>query len=140
MRSLGLIGIVGLLAATAACSSYTSEPKLEYYRGQNIPQGYIQVVRAEETEVEFRIQVDFQDAHRYHLILDGNRPVAEGWFPTRRVGDSQAYHVVLKTKKDRRLDPGKTYRLCIGGQNPEAVQLQSSSYRCLVDFEFVFQR
>ena len=140
MRSWHVLLPVVVTFGLSACSFYQSEPKLNYFRGQNPPEGFIQVVKATETEVEFRILLEFKESHLYHLILDGNQPLAEGWFPTRRVGDSQAYHVVLKTKKDRRLEPGKTYRLCIGGQNPEAVQIQSSSYRCLVDFEFVFQR
>ena len=139
MKFLNFSGGLILLAGLTACSFYQSEPKLDYFRGQNAPEGYIQVLRSSETEIEFRILLDFKESHLYHLVLDGNTPLAEGWFPTRRVGDSQAYHVVLKTKKDRRLEPGRTYRLCIGGQNPEAVQLQSNSYRCLVDFEFVFK-
>ncbi len=41
--------------------------------------------------------------------------------------------------KNLRLEPGKSYRLCIGAQNPEAVQMGSSNYRCLVDYEFIFK-
>ena len=34
---------------------------------------------------------------------------------------------------------GKTYRLCIGGQSPQEVQMTSNNYRCHVDYTFVFQ-
>ncbi|MDW7759252.1 MAG: hypothetical protein SCM96_01265 [Acidobacteriota bacterium] len=138
MRSLIYSGGLILLAGLTACSAGKS-PRMEYYSGQNVPEGYIQVVRTTETEVEFRIAVKFTITHLYHLLLDGNEPVAEGWFPTRRLGDSQSYSVTLHLKKDLRLEPGKTYRLCIGSQNPEAVYVHSSTYRCLAEYEFLFE-
>ena len=130
----------GLLAVgLAACSPYQSTPQLTYYHGASPPEGYVQLVHASETEAEFLVTVVFQSKHMYHLLLDGNRPLAEGWFPTARMAASQGYSVTLKLGKGLKLEPGKTYRLCIGSQNPEAVQMSSSNYRCLVDYEFVFK-
>lgn len=45
----------------------------------------------------------------------------------------------MKPSEGRTFEPGKTYRLCIGVQNPQAVQMQSSNYECKVDHTFVFQ-
>ncbi|MBM3296672.1 MAG: hypothetical protein FJY83_03630 [Candidatus Aminicenantes bacterium] len=123
----------------SACSFYRSQPKMEYYHGQNAPEGYILVEQATETAVIFRILIAFKESHLYHLLLEENEPLAQGWFPTQIVDRARGYTVSLTLKKGLMLEPGKTYRLCIGGQNPEAVQLQSSSYRCLVDHSFVYE-
>ena len=139
MRTTRAVVLVLVLAVLAACSSYTSEPELDYYHGQNVPEGYITVVRASTTEIEFRIRVEFPQRQLYHLILEGNTPVAEGWFPTVQGGLPRAYTVTLKPKKDLAFEIGKTYRLCIGEKNPDEVQLHSSSYRCIADFTFVMQ-
>lgn len=139
MKSIPIIGLWLLVFGLSACSFYQGEPQMEFYHGQNVPEDYIQVVRATEAEVEFKIMVKFDETHLYHLLLDGNTPLAEGWFPTRRVQDTQSYNVTLVLKKGHRLEKDKSYRLCIGRENPEAVQLQSSGYRCLIDHEFVFQ-
>jgi hypothetical protein len=133
-----ILALICLAFGLATCSSYQARPKLNYYHGAK-PQGYIQVVRASDTEVEFLIMVSFSAEHMYHLLLDGNEPLAEGWFPTSRMAASQGYHVTLKLREGPRLEPDKSYRLCIGSQNPEAVQMGSSNYRCLVDYEFVFR-
>ncbi len=139
MKPFRISAGLSVVLVAAACSFYRSQPKMEYFHGQNVPAGYIQVVRATENEVTFRILVKFNESHLYHLILQDNEPLAQGWFPVRLVDDSQSYSVTLSLNKGLKLERGKTYRLCIGGQNPEAVQLQSSSYRCLVDYEFVFE-
>lgn len=123
----------------AACSFYQSQPKMEYYHGQNVPEGYILVENVTETAVTFRILVAFKETHLYHLLLEENEPLAQGWFPTQIIDRARGYTVSLTLKKGLTLEPGKAYRLCIGGQNPEAVQLQSSSYRCLVDYSFVYE-
>jgi hypothetical protein len=139
MKPTKIMALISLTFGLAACSPYQAKPKLNYYHGQNVPKGYIEVVRASDTEVEFRIRVEFTQAHLYHLLLDGNEPLAEGWFPTSRMAMSEGYTVTLKLREGQRLGSGKTYRLCIGAQNPEAVQMGSSNYRCLVDYTFVFQ-
>ncbi len=128
-----------LTLALAACSVYQDKPAMTYYHGQNVPEGYIQVVKATATEVEFTIRVEFAERHLYHLLLDGNEPLAEGWFPTNRMAGSEAYHVTLKLPEGKSLTPGRSYRLCIGKQNPQAVQMQSSNYRCVLDYTFVFR-
>lgn len=110
---------------------------MTYYHGQNVPEGYITVLRASATEIEFRIRIEFDPKQMYHLVLDGNDPVAEGWFSTLRAG-GQTYSVTLKAAEGRAFEPGKTYRLCIGVQNPQAVQMSSSNYECKVDYTFVF--
>ncbi len=130
--------LAALLLAVACTSFYESKPSLNYYRGPNVPEGYIKVLRASTAEIEFEIRVEFVERHLYHIILEGNEPVAEGWFPTVRAG-MQFYKVVMKPRKGLRFEPGKTYRLCIGSQNPEQVQLTSANYQCMADFEFVFE-
>lgn len=140
MKTMRILALSYLALGLAACSPYGSKPKINYIHGQKPPEGYIQVVRSSETEVEFLVRVIFRADHMYHLLLDGNEPLGEGWFPTNRMAPSQGYNVTLKLHEGLRLEPGKSYRLCIGSQNPEGVQrLESSNYRCLVDYIFVFQ-
>lgn len=139
MRSLkGFAALAGVFLI-AACSFYEARPKLNYYRGENVPEGYITIVRASVDEIEFEVRVQFAERHLYHLILEGNDPVAEGWFPTVRAGH-QSYTVTMKPRRSLSFEPGKTYRLCIGKQNPEEVQLTSSNYMCVAEFEFVFEQ
>ena len=139
MKSAKVLILLSLAFGLAACSPYQAKPKMTYYHGQNVPEGYIEVVRASAAEIEFRIRVEFSQRHLYHLLLDGNEPLAEGWFPTNRMAGSEAYPVTFKLREGVRLEAGKTYRLCIGTQNPEAVQMETSNYRCLVEYTFVFQ-
>ena len=140
MKAMKLAVLTGLaLALAAGCSPYRTRPQMNYYHGETPPAGFIQVVHASETEVEFLITVVMPADHRYHLLLDGNEPLAEGWFPTGRMAASQGYRVTLRLRKGLRLEAGKSYRLCIGVQNPEAVQMETSNYRCLIDYPFVFQ-
>lgn len=129
--------LVGLLFL-AACSTYKAKPQLHYYHGQTPPEGYIKILRATTEEIEFQIRVEFTEKKLYHLVLDGDNPVAESWFSTLRAG-GQAYRVTLKPSEGLAFEPGKTYRLCIGQQNPQAVQMTSNNYKCLVDHTFVFQ-
>ena len=138
MRSVKTIALTAVFVFVAACSSYKSKPEMTYYHGQNVPAGYITVQRASAAEITFEIRIEFAPKQMYHLILDGNEPVAEGWFSTLRAG-GQSYFVTLKPAEGRAFEPGKTYRLCIGVQNPQAVQLRSSNYECKVDYTFVFQ-
>jgi hypothetical protein len=128
-----------LVIGLAACAPYSTKPEMTYYHGPNVPPGYIGVVRASPAEIEFRIRVEFRERHLYHILLDGNEPLAEGWFPTNRMAGSEAYHVTFKLPEGKRLEAGKTYRLCIGSRNPEEVQVESSQYRCIADYVFVFQ-
>jgi hypothetical protein len=140
MKTQRLAVLAGLaLGLAAGCSPYGAPPQMNYYHGERPPESYIQVVKASETEVEFLIKVVMPADHMYHLLLDGNEPLAEGWFPTGRMAASQGYGVTFKLRSGLRLERGKSYRLCIGVQNPEAVQMTSSNYRCLVDYSFVFQ-
>lgn len=129
--------VIGLLFL-AACSTYKAKPQLRYYHGQNVPEGYVTVLRASAGEIEFQIRVEFAENKLYHLVLEGDNPVAEGWFSTLRTG-GQAYTVTLKPSEGLAFEPGKTYRLCIGRQNPQEVQMTSSNYQCMVEYTFVFQ-
>jgi hypothetical protein len=132
-----LLSTIFVLAA-AACSTYKSEPELTYYHGPTVPERFISVLRASPAEITFEIRVEFPAKQMYHLVLDGNTPVAEGWFSTLRIG-GESYNITMKPKKGLTYESGKTYRLCIGSQNPEQVQVTSSSYKCLVDYTFVFK-
>jgi hypothetical protein len=140
MKSAKTPALVMGLLFLAACSTYKSKPQMNYYHGKNVPEGYIQILRASVEEIEFQIKVEFTvtQMQLYHLVLDGNSPVAEGWFSIRRAG-TPSYNVTLKPNKGLAFEPGKTYRLCIGLQNPQEVQMTSSNYQCLVDYTFVFQ-
>jgi hypothetical protein len=131
--------LVGLLVL-AACSTYKSKPQMNYYHGKNVPAEYIRILRASAGEIEFQIQVEFTvtQMQLYHLVLEGNNPVAEGWFSIRRA-NTPSYNVILKPNKGLAFEPGKTYRLCVGLKNPQEVQMTSSNYQCLIDYTFVFQ-
>ena len=138
MKVAKLATALGLIVGLAACSVYKSSPKMNYYHGRNVPEGYISVVRASAQEVEFMVRVEFKERKLYHLILDGNEPVAEGWYQT-SFTSGQFYTVAIKPLEGLSFEPGKTYRLCIGDTNPREVQLYSNNYRCTVDFTFVFE-
>jgi len=109
---------------------------MSYYHGQKVPNEFIMLVSHSPQEIEFKIRVEFKQYHLYHLILDGNIPLAEGWFPTTILGE-QFYRVKLRAKEGVIFEPGKSYRLCIGSESPEKIYIHSSSYFCLVDYEFM---
>jgi hypothetical protein len=140
MRSAKFVFFAIAVVLIAACSTYKSKPQMNYYHGKNVPAEYIRILRASAGEIEFQIQVEFTvtQMQLYHLVLEGNNPVAEGWFSIRRA-NTPSYNVTLKPSKGLAFEPGKTYRLCVGLQNPQQVQMTSSNYQCLVDYTFVFQ-
>jgi hypothetical protein len=122
----------------AACSTYKARPQMNYYHGPNVPEGFISVLRASPAEITFEVRVKFVQKQMYHLVLEGNQPLAEGWFSTLRAG-GERYTVTMRPKEGLAFEAGKTYRLCIGVQNPQAVQMTSSNYQCIADFTFVFK-
>lgn len=132
-----LMPVLAVLLA-AACSTYKASPQMNYYHGQNIPEGFIQVLRASPSEITFEVRVKFVQKQMYHLVLDGNTPVAEGWASTQRAG-GESYTATMKPKEGLTFEDGKSYRLCIGVQNPQAVQMTSNNYPCVADFDFVFK-
>jgi hypothetical protein len=138
MRSAKFVFFAIAVVLIATCSTYKSKPQMNYYHGQNVPEGFITILRASAAEIEFQIRVKFTQKQMYHIILDGNQPVAEGWFSILQAGGT-SYRVTMKPGKGLAFEPGKTYRLCIGLQNPQAVQMSTSSYECKVDYTFVFQ-
>jgi hypothetical protein len=138
MKSLKVAVLFASALCLAACSTYKTKPQLRYYHGQNVPEGYITILRASAREIEFQIRVNLTEKQLYHLVLEGDNPVAEGWFSTLRAG-AQSYSVTLKPSEGLAFEPGKTYRLCIGQKNPQEVQMTSSNYECIVDYTFVFQ-
>jgi hypothetical protein len=128
--------VVGL-AACAATSPHSSAG-MNYFHGKNVPPEFFQVVSHTATEITFEVRVRFRESKLYHLVLDGNAPLAEGWFPTIK-GDEQFYRVTLKAKPGVEFVAGKPYRLCIGDQNPELVSVHSTNYRCTADYEFTLK-
>jgi hypothetical protein len=138
MRSMGTAAIAAAVLVLGACSTYKSSPQMNYYHGQNIPEGFIKVLKASPEEIRFEVRVKFVQKQMYHLILEGNAPVSEGWASTQRAG-GESYNVTMKPKEGSVFEAGKTYRLCIGAQNPQAVQMTTSNYPCVADFVFVFQ-
>jgi hypothetical protein len=133
-----MLASAALVLTLAACSTWKANPEMNYYHGPNVPEGYISILRASPSEITFEIHVKFPDKKMYHLVLEGNAPVAEGWYTVDQRGDVK-YTVTMKPKEGRLFEPGVTYRLCIGRQNPEAIQMTSSNYQCLVDYTFVFE-
>ncbi|MFO7732701.1 MAG: hypothetical protein R6X21_03530, partial [Candidatus Aminicenantes bacterium] len=57
MKFLKTVLPLTVLLLVAACSFYEARPKLNYYRGPNVPEGYIKVLRASVSEIEFEIRV-----------------------------------------------------------------------------------
>jgi hypothetical protein len=139
MKPSRLVVVLVALALIAACSStYKSKPQLNYYHGQNVPPEYFKILSSSVDAITFEIRVEFAQKKMYHLILEGNEPVAQGWFSTIRAG-GQVYTVTLKPEPGKTFEVGKTYRLCIGYQSPQAVQMTSNNYPCQVDYTFVFE-
>ena len=124
------------VAVLIGCAAEKSKPALTYYHGQTPPDSYFEVVSYTPQEIEFRIKVKFGSKHMYHLILEGDKPLAEGWFPT-MLGAADSYRLVIKAREGVAFETGKTYRLCIGSESPEYVAEYRSTYRCAVDYSFV---
>lgn len=132
--------IIPLLLISVALISCTAgkRAQMKFYHSQKIPDEFIRVTNHTAEELEFEIRVNFMQAHLYHIVLDEENPISEGWFPTAKT-NSAFYTVKMKAKKDCQFQTGKKYRLCIGTNNPEEVFVHSSNYRCIADYEFVLQ-
>jgi hypothetical protein len=131
-EGLGALAILGFVG----CGGKTPRPALTYYHGQNPPDAYFEVIRYTPREIEFKIKVKFAARYMYHLILEGDEPLAEGWQVT--ILDAEdSYRLVMKAKKDAAFEAGKSYRLCIGKDSPEYVARYRSSYQCAADYTFV---
>jgi len=134
-NGLFLLALFGL----AAYATQGNQSTMHFSRGPTVPNLYVSVISHTSTVIEFKIRANFGGIHLYHLILDGDEPLSEGWYPTSRV-QTEAYTVKMKAKKKRVFEPGKKYRLCLGYQSPELVYARSSNnYQCLVDYEFVLE-
>jgi len=129
---LGVLAVLGLIG----CAAETAKPAMIYYHGQTPQDEYFEVVGYTPQEIEFKIRINFPSKYMYHLILEDNEPLAEGWYVT-ILGAEDFYRLVIKAKKGVVFEPGKTYRLCIGNKNPEEIARYRSSYPCSVDYEFV---
>lgn len=124
------------LLGFVSCASQGPKAKMHFYHGMTVPDIFVSVVSHTSEVIEFKIRAKFAEKHLYHLILDGDEPISEGWFPTARV-QTESYTVKMKAKKGCHFQQGKAYRLCIGIESPEYVYIKSSNYPCLVDYEFV---
>jgi hypothetical protein len=131
-RGLGLLAALGLIG----CVGQTTKPAMFYYSGMTPQDEYFEVVDYAPQEIEFKIRVNFPSKYMYHLILEDNEPLAEGWHVT-ILGAEDFYRLVMKAKKGLVFEPGKTYRLCIGNKNPEEIARYRNSYQCAVDYKFV---
>jgi len=132
VKGLSVLAVLNLIA----CLAETAKPAMIYYHGQTPPDEYFEVVGYTEQAIEFKIKVKFQSKYMYHLILEDNEPLAEGWYIT-LLGAEESYRLVIKAKSGVVFETGKPYRLCIGYQSPEYVGRYRSSYHCVVDYEFV---
>jgi hypothetical protein len=132
LAALAVLGLVG-------CAAERAKPALTFYHGQTPPDAYFEVVGYTPQEIEFKIKVKFGSKYMYHLILEGDEPLAEGWYVT--ILDAEdAYRLKIKAKKGIDFEAGKSYRLCIGNESPEYVARYRNSYQCAVDYEFVLPR
>jgi len=135
-KAFCLAATLAMALGALSCSSGDVSSKMNFYHGQKIPDQFFKVVSYSAEEVVFEILVDFKSIQMYHVLLDASgKPVAEGWFPTVKIGSG--YTLSMKLKKGAPLQEGKAYRLCIGRSSPEEVFVTSSSYRCLADYEFI---
>ena len=132
VRGLGILAVLGLIG----CAGERAKPALTYYHGQTPQEAYFEVVRYTPQEIEFKIKVKFASKYMYHLVLEGEEPLAEGWYVT-ILGAEDSYRLIMKAKKGVIFDPGKNYRLCIGNESPEYVARYRNSYQCAVDYAFV---
>ncbi|MCX6566022.1 MAG: hypothetical protein NTW38_06300 [Candidatus Aminicenantes bacterium] len=138
-KSAMALAAAWLFGGLVACvTSHYSSDNMNYYRGENIPPEFFQVVSHTTTEITFEIRVNFVQDRLYHLVLDGNTPLAEDWI-LMVTGKNQSYAAVLKAKPGIEFVPGKAYRLCIGDKNPEEVNIYSNNYRCLADYDFTLK-
>ena len=135
VKGLGILAVLGLIG----CAGERAKPALTYYHGQTPQEAYFEVVRYTPQEIEFKIKVKFASKYMYHLILDGDEPLAEGWYVT-IVNAEDSYRLLIKAKEGVVFEPGKSYRLCIGNESPEYVARYRDSYHCAVDYEFVLPR
>jgi hypothetical protein len=135
LKGLAVLAVLGL----AACAGERAKPALTFYHGQTPQEAYFQVVGYTPQEIEFKIKVKFGSKYMYHLILEGDEPLAEGWYVT-ILGAEDSYRLIMKAKKGVVFETGKSYRLCIGSESPEYVARYRSSYHCTVDYEFVLPR
>lgn len=124
------------VAVLIGCAAESPKPVLTYYHGQTPPDAYFEVVSYTPEQIEFKIKVKFASKYMYHLILEGDDPLAEGWYVT--ILDAEdSYRLIMRAKKDAVFEAGKSYRLCIGSQSPEYVARYRSSYQCAADYQFV---
>jgi hypothetical protein len=132
VKGLGILAILGLIG----CAGERAKPAMTYYHGQTPQDAYFEVVGYTPQEIEFRIKVKFASKYMYHLILEGDEPLAEGWYLT-IVDAEDSYRLAIKAKEGIVFEAGKNYRLCIGNESPEYVARYRSSYHCTVDYAFV---
>jgi hypothetical protein len=132
VKGLGILAVLGLIG----CAAERAKPALTYYHGQTPQEAYFEVVRYTPQEIEFKIKVKFASKYMYHLILEGDEPLAEGWYVT-ILGAEDSYRLIMKAKKGVVFEAGKDYRLCIGSESPEYVARYRNSYQCTVDYGFV---
>jgi hypothetical protein len=140
MKKFAVIPVAAILiGGLAACAtSQLSSGNMKYYRGQNVPAEFFKVASFTAAEITFEIKINFSEERLYHLVLDGNTPLAEDWV-LMVTGRDQSYKAVLKAKPGVEFVPGKEYRLCIGAKNPEEVNIYSNNYQCLAEYIFTLK-
>src|SRR4030065_1923498 len=132
VKGLGILAVLGLIGGAAE----RAKPALTYYHGQTPQEAYFEVVGYTPQQIEFKIKVKFASKYMYHLILEGDEPLAEGWYVT-ILGAEDSYRLIMKAKKGVVFEAGKDYRLCIGNESPEYVARYRNSYQCTGDSGFV---
>ena len=132
VKGLGILAVLGLIG----CAAERAKPALTYYHGQTPQEAYFEVISYAPQEIEFKIKVKFASKYMYHLILEDDEPLAEGWYVT-ILGAEDSYRLIMKAKKGVVFEAGKDYRLCIGNESPEYVARYRNSYQCAVDYKFV---
>jgi hypothetical protein len=105
-KGLGVLAVLGLIG----CAGQAPKPVMLYYSGMTPQDEYFEVVGYTPQEIEFKVRVNFPSNYMYHLILEDNEPLAEGWHVT-ILGGEDFYRLVMKAKKGVVFEPGKSYRL-----------------------------
>ena len=98
VKGLAVLAVLGLVA----CAGERPKPAMVYYHGQTPQDVYFEVVGYTPEEIEFKIRVNFKLAYMYHLILEDNKPLAEGRHVT-VLSVENSYRLIMKAKKGVRL-------------------------------------
>ena len=141
-KLLSISFILVLSLGTISCAVGRRDSKINFYRGyggygSSLDDRYCSVVDSTPDEIEFRVGIWNRADYLYHVILNEEEEcISEGWFWTRPL-ETDYYTFKMKPKKGFSFNPGESYSLCVGHQNPDLVYYHTNKYQCIAFFEFV---